>query len=183
MLDQWRAIHEAEFGCDHDIPSSEEMNITKLNEAVVSSDACNAARLTSDLIAEAIEEAVREQADIEGVDVSALTIRVDCHHHLRNVWIKALNKHLSKYLNALMAGDLNVIDYRYCVSTKFDVVLWAIDKEFSLPANYPKGHGVLFKIWMDFNHPGALLLPVEHASGSRQDLTVEGAASVYWNRR
>ena len=144
MLDQWRAIHEAEFGCDHDIPSSEEMNITKLNEAVVSSDACNAARLTSDLIAEAIEEAVRDQVDIEDVDVSALTIRVDCHHHLRNVWIKALNKHLSKYLNALMAGDLNVIDYRYCVSTKFDVVLRAIDKEFSLPANYPKGHDVLF---------------------------------------
>ena len=50
------------------------MNITKLNEAVVSSDACNPARLTSDLIAEAIEEAVREQADIEGVDVSALTV-------------------------------------------------------------------------------------------------------------
>ena len=48
LLDQWRAIHETEFGCDHGIPSSEEMNIVKLNEAVVSSDACNAARLTSD---------------------------------------------------------------------------------------------------------------------------------------
>ena len=82
-----------------------------------------------------------------------------------------------------MADDLNLIDYRYRVSTKFDVVLRAIDKEFSLPANYPKGHGVMFKTWMDFNHPGALLLPVEHASGSRQDLAVEGAASVYWNRR
>ena len=159
------------------------MNIAKLNEAVVSSDACNAARLTSDLIAEAIEKAVKEQAAIAGVNVGALTVRVDCHHHLRNVWIKALNTHLSKYLNALMLDDLKVIDFRYRVSTKFDVVLRAIDKEFSLPANYPKGHGVMFKTWMDFNHPGALLLPVEHASGSRQDLTVEGAASVYWNRR
>ena len=135
------------------------------------------------MIAEAIEEAVREQADMEGVDASALTVRVDCHHHLRNVWIKALNKHLSKYLNALMADDLNVIDYRYRFLTKFDVVLWAIDKEFSLPVNYAKGHGVIFKTLMDFNHPGALLLPVEHASGSRQDLVLEGAASVCWNRK
>ena len=29
-----------------------------------------------------------------------------------------------------------------------DSVLRAIDKEFSLPANYPKGHGDWFKFWM-----------------------------------
>ena len=31
-------------------------------------------------------------------------------------------------------------------------------------------------------HPGSLLVPVTRASGSRQDLTVEGAPAVYWNR-
>ena len=31
-------------------------------------------------------------------------------------------------------------------------------------------------------HPETLLLPVERSSGSRQDLTVEGAGAVYMNR-
>ena len=31
-------------------------------------------------------------------------------------------------------------------------------------------------------HPGSLLVHVTRASGSRQDLTVEGAPAVYWNR-
>ena len=32
-------------------------------------------------------------------------------------------------------------------------------------------------------HPGALLVHVARTSGSRQDLAVEGAAELYWNRR
>ena len=41
---------------------------------------------------------------------------VDCHHHLRNVWIKAMNKRLTKYLTNILAGDLSNIHYRYCCS-------------------------------------------------------------------
>ena len=102
---------------------------------------------------------------------------------MRNVWIGALVKHLSKYLNGILHADLSKMSFRYRVSTMFDSVLRAADKEFSLPANYPKGHGKMFKEWMEKNHPGALLLPVEHATGSRQDLAVEGAAAIYWNRK
>jgi hypothetical protein len=39
----------------------------------------------------------------------------------------------------------------------FEAVLRAIDKEFSLPANYPKGHGDMFLHWLKRNHPGACL--------------------------
>merc|ERR1711884_508691 len=59
----------------------------------------------------------------------------------------------------------------------------AIDKEFSLPANYPKGHGDHFKWWMHKHHPNAPLVSVTNATGARNDLIVEGAAAVYWNRR
>jgi len=52
----------------------------------------------------------------------------------------------------------------------FDAVLRAVDKEFSLPANYPKGHGAMFCHWLKSNHPGALLVPVERTAGSHQDL-------------
>ena len=71
----------------------------------------------------------------------------------------------------------------YRVNTKMDAILRAIDKEFSLPANYPKGHGDQFKHWLKDFHPEALLVPVLRATGSRQDMAVEGAAAVYWNRR
>ena len=64
-----------------------------------------------------------------------------------------------------------------------DAVLRAVDKEFSLPANYPKGHGDQFKYWLHKYHPGVLLVAVERTSGSRQDLAVEGAAAIYWNRK
>jgi hypothetical protein len=65
----------------------------------------------------------------------------------------------------------------------FDSILRAINKEFSLPANYPKGHGDMFKHWLLKFHPGALLVPVTRTTGSRQDLAMEGAAAVYWNRQ
>ncbi len=48
-------------------------------------------------------------------------------------------------------------------------------------SNYPKGHGELFLEWMRANHPGELLLHVERAAGSRQDLCTEGCMAIYMN--
>jgi len=60
-------------------------------------------------------------------------------------------------------------------------IIRAVDKEFSLSANYPKGHGKQFLEWMRKYHPGALLLHVERASGLRQDLCTEGSMAIYMN--
>ena len=70
-----------------------------------------------------------------------------CHHHLCNVWIGAITKAkaLSKYLNVILAIDLEDIDVQYRVNTKMDAILHVVVKEFSLPANYQKGHGDQFK--------------------------------------
>ena len=64
-----------------------------------------------------------------------------------------------------------------------DTVLSSIDHEFSIPENYPKGNGYVFKNWMNKYHPRALLVSIVHTSASRQVLSVEGAAAVYWKRR
>ena len=93
---------------------------------------------------ERISHGVNEDFDL----TQPIVLRMDCHHHLRNVWIGALNKHLSKYLDKILQQDLSQISFRYRVSTMMDSVLQAVDKEFSLPANYPKGHGDHFKLWM-----------------------------------
>ena len=60
-------------------------------------------------------------------------------------------------------------------------IIRAVHKEFSLSANYPKGHGKLFLEWIREYYPGVLLLHVERAAGSRQDLCMEGSMAVYLN--
>ena len=186
LLDRWSTTHEKAFPSrPHDIPPSSDMHLSKAGKGGSSTtDTCHGARLFSSLLVEEIELAAKEKAQENGEDGSDILVcLMNCHHHLRNVWIGAMNKRLSTYLNEILASDLDAIDYRYRVSTMMDMVLRAIDKEFSLPANYPKGHGDMFKHWMNLNHPGALLVPVQRTSGSRQDLVVEGAAAVYWNRK
>ena len=123
LLDQWRAVHENLHGLDHDIPSSETMNLTKFENAVVTSDTCNAARLTSSMTVDAIEDAIAGAKEAAGEEYELTVLCQDCHHHLRNVWIGALNKCLSKYLNKILQEDLSKIDFRYRVSTMFDSVL------------------------------------------------------------
>ena len=71
-------------------------------------------------------------------------------------------------LNLELKDELAAIEGRLRVSTSMESLLRAIDKEFSLCANYPKGHGELFRIWMEKHHPGALLLHVVRTGGSRQ---------------
>ena len=81
-----------------------------------------------------------------------------------------------------MNSELAMIDQRLRVTTNIEMVLRAVDKEFSLCANYPKGHGEIFRQWIECTYPGVLLLRVERASGSRQDLCVEGAGALFYNR-
>ena len=83
----------------------------------------------------------------------------------------------------MLACDLDKTGFNYHVSTMIDTVLLVINKEFSLPANYPKSHGDQFLHWLKKNHPEVLMVPMQRTSGSRQDLAAEGAVAVYWNRK
>ena len=46
-------------------------------------------------------------------------------------------------------------------------------------ANFPKGNGELSHEWIETYHPGALILHVNIASGSCQDLAFKGEEAVY----
>ena len=105
----------------------------------------------------------------------------DCMHHLRNVWFGNMEKALTKELNAILQESLSEIDPKLRVTASISAIIRAVDKEFSLSANYPKGHGDLFAEWMRENHSGELLLHVERAAGSRQDLCLEGCLPIFWN--
>ena len=87
------------------------------------------------------------------------------NHHI-NVWIGGMTKSLSTLLGTKMREVLYEINFYLRVSTRVKSVLLAINKEFSLCANYPKGHGDLFRDWIDTYHPGVLILHVKIALGS-----------------
>ena len=163
----------------HDIPGAHEMNIGKLGSGgAVTSDTCNAALKTSRLLEEAIVTAAKEMGNEEPA-----VLQIRCWNHLRNVWVGGMTKKLSARLNDELHDELKAIDFRLRVSTSFESVLRALDKEFSLCANYPKGHGEEFLPWMELRHPGALLLHVARSKGSRQDLVTNGAGCLYCNRQ
>ena len=132
------------------VPSPDEIDTAKLSKGVINTDTCNAAQKFRRILVEHIPGAYE----------------YDCMHHLRNIWVGSAEKDLTSSLNTLLRDSLDEIDPKLRVSTSISAIIRAIDKEFSLSANYPKGHGALFAQFMLEYHPGALLLHVERASGS-----------------
>ena len=98
------------------------------------------------------------------------------------MWAKAVEIELSKYLRVMLRDSLDRIDSSLRVSTMFTPFARAYDKEFSLAANYPKGHGELFAEWMKENYPGELLFHVESTHGSRQDIMFTAALAIAMDR-
>ena len=186
-LARWAEVHARDHPRDqHDIPDLKEMNVGKLGGGAASTDTAPGARKQRRLLCEAIVKAAAEWHALNPVDDAddrrLHVLEIDCYNHLRNVWLGGMAKQLTARLKATLHEQLETIDRRLRVSTSMESVLRAMDKEFSLNANYAKGHGQLFNEWMQHTHPGELLLHVERASGSRQDLAVEGAGALYLNR-
>jgi hypothetical protein len=132
---------------------------------VITTDTCNQAQKVRRLICEQV---------LGSLDY-------DYMNHLRNVWFGATEKGCTKDLNIHLCTSLDEIDPKLRVTTSMLAIICAVDKEFSLSANYPKGHGKLFLEWIREYYPGVLLLHVERAAGSRQDLCTEGSMAVYMN--
>ena len=91
----------------------------------------------------------------------------DCFNHLRNVWIKGATNAVSEYMRGILEDSLDNIASFLRVSPDLGHDIRAYHKEFSLIANYPKGHGELFRIWMIENHPREFLMHAERALGYR----------------
>ena len=146
----------------------------------MSTNTCNSARKISSMLVEKVTKIYKEKSLQKGeYPANVLIIRTDYHNQLQNVCIGAITKRLSKYLDDILACDLEGIERRYRVSTMMESVLRSIDKKFSLPENYPKGHGYVFNNCMKKYHPWALLVPLALTYDTWQDLSIEGAAAVY----
>ena len=165
-LDSLREVVDTKFpGNSHLVPSSDGIDMEKLVGANVMTDTCTPAQKVRRILCDAIP----------GLH------ELDCMQHLRNVWIGNMEKALTSELNNILRASLDEIDPTLRVSSSISAIIRATDKEFSLSANYPKGHGDLFAEWMRKRYPGALLLHVERAAGSRQDLCTEGCLPIIMN--
>ena len=150
------------------IPSPEGISMTKLGKhGVVMSDACNAAQATWRAL----------QVIIGGV-----TYVIDCFHHLRNTWIKGMDKEVTEKLRTILADSLEEIPSELWVTCVISALCRAWDKFFSLSCNYPKGKGEHWAAWLNHNRPGIPLYHVEGAQGSRHDLCLMAAPAIYMNR-
>ncbi len=78
------------------------------------------------------------------VDMITSTFELDCMNHLRNVWFRNVEKEWLSYLTTILRVNLDEIDLKLWVTTSISAIILAVDKEFSLSSNYPKGHGKLF---------------------------------------
>ncbi len=150
------------------IPHPDSIDINKLEGGSVVTDTCNGARKTNWLA---------------GAEVDGVVYSMFCFHHLRNIWVKHALFALNDFMRGHLYDSLEEIADELRVSPSFICFARAIDKEFSLCANYPKGHGALFRAWFKENHGGELLWHVERAcSGGRMDIASMAALAVYWNR-
>jgi len=151
-----------------DIPTPDGIDIKKLGKnGLIMTDSCNAAQKARRLLKYEI-----------GGDVHDL----DCFHHLRNVWIKGMEKSVSASLRSLLSDSLEKVPFELRVSCVYSAIARAWDKFFSLCANYPKGQGEHFAAWLKVNKPGTPLHHVVGAQGSRHDLCLMAAPAIYMNR-
>ena len=103
------------------------LSIAKLaHHGAITTDTCNPAWKLNTLLI----KSVAKKAEKEGMSKDEIAVhQVDCWNHLRNVWIGALNKELSKYLSGVLIGDLEHIDPMFCVNTNVDCSLRSIDHQ------------------------------------------------------
>jgi len=98
------------------------------------------------------------------------------------MWVKNLLSTLTDFIRAHLCDSLDEIAPELRVSPNFILFARVFDTMFSLCANYPKGMGEAFLMWMHENHTGQLIFHDERpASGGREELASMVALAIYWN--
>ena len=171
---RWREVTANEFpnmtDLLHMIPTPNGIDISKLgNGGALSSNTCNSARKTRRILVELIE------------NQDGIVHEVDYVQHLWCVWFIGTAKALSTFLTTYLEDSLKEISSFLCVNAYLAQVIRAYHKEFSLTANYPKGHGERFHAWMIKKYLKEYLMHAERASGSRQDLICMGSMGIFKN--
>jgi hypothetical protein len=131
-LTRWREITARDFPeMLSSIPQVIYISLEKLGDNwSVMTDTCNGAQKTNCLLVQSIEGTAHSMY---------------CYNHLWNVWVKYVLNSWNDFMRGHLNDSLDEIAPELRVSPNFITFARAFDKEFSLCANYPKGHGGLWR--------------------------------------
>lgn len=155
------------------------------------SDTCAAAEATKRLIVEMAMSAAKDVVGADAWDALSdgqrdLEYKVwigDCHQHIRNIIINAMAQGATEHLTTMLARDLAEFSSFDRMSVDGMDLIRAVFKELHASGEYAKGKGREFHKWCTIHHSSFPLLPFERVAGSRQDLALDGAVAIFWNRR
>lgn len=151
------------------LPHEDGITTAKMEGIALTTDTCTTARLTRSIIKDQF--------------LNGNAIEIDCQNHTRNIYLGlGCEKPMSKYLHCVLKESLEEIDPSLRVSMAHLAFARAYDKEFSLCANYPKGHGEEFKGFVMEKFPGVTLFHVANTHGTRQDIIFTSALAMMMNR-
>ena len=141
FLAGWRIVARRMFPDDEslmeEIPQPEKLSLSRLarEKIWILTDGCPAATKFRRLFAEAIAEAGKR---IGMTDEQIVSYTVDCWQHMRCVWGGAALLDLKEHMTDLLADDLRAIHPMLRVTADIGSLCLAIEKYFSLQANYVK---------------------------------------------
>ena len=154
-------------------------------------DTCNTAQLTKEILTEMVAQA--KQSEMGAAAWNALTKeeqqhevrchKLDCHNHMRNIFLGPMSKAMSKHLAVELKDHLAAFSSWDRMTTDFDQLLRACYKEFHHGNKYYKGKGREFWVWLKEHHPLAFVMHLERADGGRQDLDFDASVPIYLLRK
>ena len=111
-------------------------------------------------------------------EIEGLVYEQDRMNHLHCIWLNGTAKAVSGFMTTHLRDSLDNILSFLRVSPNLAHVILAYHKEFSLTANYPKGHGEKFRDWFLETYPDEYLPHCERATENKQDLICMGADAI-----
>lgn len=197
LLRMWKEYHDKLFpDREYSGPSAELCSLFRLaGGGALQSDTCNAARKAKRLLRELAQsqaeewwrgelgdaawEALSDEARNEKLRMHLL----DCHQHIRNIFLGHMSRKLSEHMKQELAHQLQAFASWERMSTDFDQLLRGCYKDFHHGCNYYKGHGADFTSWMLEHYPDSFYMLLERAEGGRQDLDFDASVPIYMDRQ
>ena len=156
-------------------PDPAKICLEMLAGATLLTDSCNAARCARRLFAEMIGAAVKASygdrwsaLTLADQQAASLTYSMDCHQHLRNIFLSAGSAAASAHLKEALGESLKQFSSFERMSTDANALIRGCYKELHPEGEYAKGHGGEFAFWRKHTFGATPYVRLERAKGGRQ---------------
>ena len=158
---------------------------------VIMGDTCSTAEKTKRIVLAAAEAAGREHIGEEAWAKLSEERRDEvckayvgrCQQHLRNIIINAMSLKQTAILKVDLEDSLAEFTSFERMSVDVNDLIRSVSKEMHASQAYALGKGREATAWQKATHPSAPHMPYERAEGSRQDIALDGAVPIFWNRK